>query len=314
MTQLLSCLPWHQAVASDLSSRIDQGRLPHALLLAGPAGIGKTQLAVFIAQRLLCSTAAGKSACGHCKSCELLSVGNHPDLQMLEPAEGKAVIAIDQVRALAEFLAKTAQQGGWKVAVLRPADAMNINSANALLKNLEEPAGNSLLILVSDRPARLPATIRSRCQRISLTRPTHEEAARWLTRNVDEYSSDQLSRALSDSDGAPLLALHMLKSGNLEQRDQFESLLASIHQGQTPPLEAAQQCKALDIDRALDWFIGAVHRMLSVSPGQPGTRPLFRFLDELNQAREWIASPANVNQQLLWEELLLDWKLACRSL
>ena len=137
-------LPWHEDAWASLNSSIDSGRLPHAVLISGDQGIGKLRLATALAQRLICSAEMVKYACGACKSCNLFTAGSHPDVTYLEPEEKGKAIKIDPVRKLCESLSKTAQQGGWKVAIIAPAEAMNINAANALLKNLEEPQGKTL--------------------------------------------------------------------------------------------------------------------------------------------------------------------------
>ena len=127
-------LPWQETLWDTLNTSIEQERLPHAILISGPSGIGKVRLAKALAQHLLCSAEMTKYACGSCKGCQLLAAGSHADITYLEPEEPGKPIKIDPVRALCESLSKTAQQGGWKVAIIAPAEAMNINAANALLE------------------------------------------------------------------------------------------------------------------------------------------------------------------------------------
>ncbi|MFG1488548.1 DNA polymerase III subunit delta', partial [Oceanospirillum sp. HFRX-1_2] len=150
MTELIKDSPlipfaWQQEYWNQLIGQHRSGRLPHALLLAGEEGIGKYHLARAMAAYLLCRQPA-ETACGECASCALFHAGTHPDLMEVMPeSEGKQ-IKIEQIRKLQTFANKTAQQGGFRVVVLQPADAMNINAANALLKNLEEPGNNVLFI------------------------------------------------------------------------------------------------------------------------------------------------------------------------
>ena len=145
---------WQSEQWKKLVGLIEEDRLPHALLLAGVKGIGKFRFAEALAQLLLCDNPVNAVACGQCKACQLNLAGTHPDMKYLQPEEGAQMIKVDQVRAVVQFLDQTSQQGGYKVAILSPAEAMNINAANALLKNLEEPAGKTLLILVTDPVAR----------------------------------------------------------------------------------------------------------------------------------------------------------------
>ena len=304
-------LPWQESVWESLNNSIDAGRLPHAVLISGDSGIGKARLAQALAQRLICSAEMVKYACGTCKSCTLLVAGNHPDVTWLEPEEKGKPIKIDQVRALCESLSKTAQQGGWKVAVIAPAETMNISAANALLKNLEEPRAKTLLILVSNRPGRLSATIRSRCQQLSLPNPDSNSALRWLTQVTDDQSAAE--QVLPLAGGRPLLALDYLQGGDLEQRAEFERLVADVREGSLSPLVAAQHCQKLDGDQSIEWFSRYIHRLATTELAERPNTALFGFSDKLLRARNWIVSGNNPNLQLLWEELLMDWVMVFKG-
>jgi DNA polymerase-3 subunit delta' len=153
------------------------GRLPHALLIHEAPGAGGDWLAAWAARMVLCSNPAD-APCGRCTSCQ--RTGQHPDLLSIHPLEESTQIRIEQIRELSAELALTAHQGGYKVAILSPADSMNRFAANALLKTLEEPPGGTLLILVASQPSRLPATILSRCQRVRVRAPERAEAVAWL--------------------------------------------------------------------------------------------------------------------------------------
>ena len=304
-------LPWQESVWESLNNSIDAGRLPHAVLISGDSGIGKARLAQALAQRLICSAEMVKYACGTCKSCTLLVAGNHPDVTWLEPEEKGKPIKIDQVRALCESLSKTAQQGGWKVAVIAPAETMNISAANALLKNLEEPRAKTLLILVSNRPGRLSATIRSRCQQLSLPNPDSNSALRWLTQVTDDQSAAE--QVLPLAGGRPLLALDYLQGGDLEQRAEFERLVADVREGSLSPLVAAQHCQKLDGDQSIEWFSRYIHRLATTELAERPNTALFGFSDKLLRARNWIVSGNNPNLQLLWEELFMDWVMVFKA-
>ena len=136
------------------------GRLHHALLLTGPRGIGKRVLAGLLAESILCDVPLGGESCGACRNCELVRAGTHPDLLRIAPEEPGKQIKIDQIREVADFVMRTSSMASSKVVFIDPADAMNISSANSLLKSLEEPSPRTHLILVSDAPARLLATLR----------------------------------------------------------------------------------------------------------------------------------------------------------
>jgi len=170
--------PWLEGPRQQLRGAWHGGRLPHAVLLTGPAEIGKFALARWLASVVLCSGDPGP--CGHCQSCELLAAGNHPDLTICGLLEDAASIKIEQIRDLIEGMTLKSYLGGYKVAVLSPADRMNTNSFNALLKLLEEPSDRTLLILTAARLDMIPVTVASRCQRLRLPLPTRERALEWL--------------------------------------------------------------------------------------------------------------------------------------
>ncbi len=297
--------PWHASLWDSFNQNIERGRLAHALMLSGPQGIGKERLATALAQRLLCTAEMSRYACGSCKSCQLMIAGNHPDLSILEPEDEGKKILIEPVRKLCTLLSKTAQQGGWKVAIIMPAEAMNISASNALLKSLEEPQGKTLLVLVCHRPGMVSATIRSRCQKTNLALPDPEIAAQWLgdiTGNLEQSAA-----SLKVASGRPLLALKYLQSDSLEERQQFERIVDKLRLGDMSALDAAHQCQKQNADLMLGWFMDYLHRLAT---GELRDRPnpgLFEFSDKLRSARGWVLSGSNPNLQLLWEELFMDW-------
>jgi len=206
-------------------------RPPHAVLFKGAKGIGKFDLAMNFAQSLLCQQ-PGESelACGKCRSCHWFEQETHPDFRLLQPEasslnggeseSGKKPgkhITVDQVRALADFVGMSAHQGGSRVVVIHPAEAMNANAANALLKNLEEPPQGMLYILVSHKPQQLLPTIRSRCQSFALSAPDTASATLWLK----EQGVKHPANTLAASGFAPLLAVQLDEQLGSEERDKL---------------------------------------------------------------------------------------------
>ena len=212
---------WNQPILDSLAAR--SAKLPHALLVYGPRGIGKLALAERISQTLLCES-SGKKPCGACDGCRWFLGGNHPDFRRVEPEalakippadpddEAPAAkrtkqpsieIKIDQVRELADFLYVRSHRGAMRVALVHPAEDMNENASNALLKGLEEPPAGAMFILVSHRPAQLLPTIRSRCVAIPVPIPPRDAALKWLS----GQGIKDAERWLAYAGGAPLRAL-----------------------------------------------------------------------------------------------------------
>ena len=234
----MKCIyPWQ---SNDWARLQALGKRPlHGLLFKGIKGIGKLELAMNFAESLLCQhPAESHFACGKCPSCHWFEQGSHPDFRLLQPdvlsqgdekndeveetksASGKKPskqISVAQIRGLADFFGMSAHQGGRRVIVIHPAETMNPNAANALLKNLEEPPPGLLFILVSHNPQQLLPTILSRCLSFALTAPDANDAARWLK----EQGVKNPELALATSGFAPLQAVQHNEQSNSDERDKL---------------------------------------------------------------------------------------------
>lgn len=225
--------PWCAPAWDVLAARAAKGTLPHALLLCGPAGLGKRALAETFLGARLCESPDHGRACGHCRSCRLLAAGTHPDRIHVtleqNPRSGamRREIVVDQIRALSERLSMASQMDGWQVAVIEPAGLMNAAAQNALLKTLEEPSAASLILLVADQPWRLTATIRSRCQRLDLQVPPRAAARAWLTARGVEDPDAVLAAAGENPGEAWLLA----QRGGMQRRADVAGDLARLAVG-----------------------------------------------------------------------------------
>ena len=233
--------PWLAGAWNALAARADRGQLPHALLLAGAKGLGKRAFAEDFVRARLCRQPQSGRACGECKACVLLQAGTHPDrvLVTFEVNEKthklRAEISVEQIRALSARLAMASQLGGWQIAVVDPADAMNAASSNALLKTLEEPTASSLIVLIADQPWRLPATIRSRCQRIDFAAPPRAQAEQWL--HAQGVPDPQ--RALDAAGGNPGRALAFARGDELQRRDSVAKDLLALAHGRASTYQVA---------------------------------------------------------------------------
>lgn len=322
--------PWQLSEWQQLNQQIVANKLPHALMFAGPKGIGKRHLAESLAQLLLCLAPIEGTPCGKCRGCQLNSVQNHPDLIRVEPEEGSKGIKVDQVRALIDDLGKTSQQGGYKVVVLEPAEAMNTNSANALLKSLEEPAANTLLILLSHSSSAVLPTIRSRCQMRLLPMPSNEQVIHWLT-PLMVGSQVPIEKLMEAAGGAPLTALAYLKGDSLERRDTWLLNLIRLSSGQISAIEVAGQWYKEDVTAIVEWFLSWLHSVMRWQVGMQNVlisqlpqdirdrlshvpaALLHRYVEKLLIAKRQLLSSANPNKQLLLEEVLLDWGALLRA-
>lgn len=311
--------PWHDPTWSALVR--DLARLPHALLLHGADGLGKRAFAWRLAETLLCLTPGpAGAACGACDSCRRFAAGTHPDLLHVRPLEDSLTIAIDQIRQMRAFVALTPHTSARKVVMLEPAEAMNLNSANALLKVLEEPPASSLLLLITPRIARLPATIRSRCALVPFRPPALDEAVAWLRQ---EGMTEDPGPLLQLSGGAPLRARALAQAAGTQDRAQLAKDVESLRAGTEDPLHCATRWKNYGAEVCLEWFqrylAGQIRaQMTERNEGgggiekRNGIKELFHYLDVVSDARSVASGP--LDQGLLLEDILIGWSRLFRPM
>lgn len=299
-------LPWQADAWQQFNRQLQDDTLPHALMLAGPMHSGKTRLAVALARRLLCNSPSGGLNCGACHACGLSANGSHGDLRWLAPQEKSRTIKIDQIREAVGFATRTAGFGERKVLVLAPADAMNTNAANALLKCLEEPSPGTFLILVCDQLHSVPATIRSRCQIVKLPVPDAPVALEWLDKATGDSGESQ--RLLELADGMPLLAEAMYREAGGDQLIAVRAACRQLTAGTIGVFEAADMMSHAPAEEVLEQIAGAVRRELrarsAAGLASHGGRALFGLLDELVNMQRAVRGGANPNAQLMTEVLL----------
>jgi DNA polymerase-3 subunit delta' len=308
-------LPWLDNPWRRYLQRLNQGRLAHALLLAGPSGLGKEWLAGRMAAMLLCLEPGPEGACGKCRSCQLLVGGAHPDRFLLAPEEGKNQIRVDQVRAFSASLNLTTTISPRKVAVLCPAELMNVNAANALLKSLEEPQGDTVIILVSHDPGRLPVTIRSRCQAIPVAPPRQAESLEWVQAQA-AVDAEQGNLAMVAANGSPLRAVALLESGAVEEFSRLQQSLAGLLGQPTTVSSAAHGLAELDPEQLWTWLsMSAASALRGSLQGQAAQwlkgrdfadrKRLAELQQSADRNRRLAGTP--VRQDLLLQEWLLEW-------
>lgn len=328
-TELSAPLPWHAELWQQLWQLEQSGRFPHALLFSGPHGVGKQRLADALVARTLCA-GQGAVACGECHGCRMLAAGYHPDLLRISPEDGKRQIRIDPVREVNRFISQTAQQSGYRVVVISPAEAMNVAASNALLKSLEEPGASTLFLLLADVPSRLLPTIRSRCQQWSLAPVAFEHCGGWLREQL--HSDDEARFWWQVAGGLPLLALELADPAQRALRQQLHDCFEQLVRGAEPVSEAARLDRQA-VDAILWYGVAWLEDLIGFgmagdegSLKNPDLVPLyrqavknarlqdwFRLLDYAREQRRLLAVGGNPNPQLMLEAWLIRWSALLRS-
>jgi DNA polymerase-3 subunit delta' len=217
MTMAFCDVVGHQRPLQILGRVIDTGRVHHAYLFTGMEGIGKRLVALNMAKALNCVDQTGE-ACDHCRSCQLMEKGMHPDLILINPT-GES-IKIEQIRELQRSIAFKPYEARWRVILVDRAEQLTREAANALLKTLEEPPPRTMIILSAITTETLPPTVLSRCQRIRFNPLSQEEAKKVL---IDRLSAEEISILAPLAGGSPGRALQM----NREEVTQVKGLLLS---------------------------------------------------------------------------------------
>lgn len=339
-TLILNIYRWQAGIWAQLLSRKD--RLPGALLIRGREGLGKLHLATALARSMLCeSPRSDGAACGSCPACGWFGQGSHPDFRLLQPealaeagaeeggaGEGREEsrrkprqqITIDQIRGLADFIGLSSHRAGRRVVLVHPAESMNSSAANALLKTLEEPPAATHFLLVSHRPQRLPATIRSRCVQVAMPVPDADEGRAFL----DEEGYAEAADLLAEAGCAPLLARDFAEPGYRALRQAFLAALAA-----PLPLDAvalAERYQKADLPQVVAWLQKwCLDLLLLRAAGKLRYHPshadalatlardcsplrVGSYLEALSQAQRLARHP--LNPRLFLEDLLLSYRIA----
>ena len=300
----------------------------HSFLIHGVAGLGKTVLAARFAKALLCSNLDKNNLpCCQCDSCHLFDNNLHPDFNTVSPqAEGKQ-IKVDQIRALNDFLSKTSQLGQSQIACITNADAFNTSSANAFLKNLEEPSENTYIILLHHHISPILPTIRSRCLQIPIVTPSKNIAFEWLKAQFPDKEDKELLYSLQYSKIAPLKASNFIEKNKLESLSSFLKDLRSLLKKEKSVTEVAafwNKYSKMDLFEWLEYWLCDLIRLAFTGDNQLNHQPsasrffmailkrttidkLYLLLDQVRECNANVRRSSNLNENLMFEQLLIQW-------
>jgi len=321
--------PWTHSQWLGLIKRAADDRLPHALIFSGMEGLGKLKTATHLAQYLLCHSATNDQACNQCRSCAQFNAQTHPDYNLIEPEEAGKQIKVDQIRSLISGFSLARHHNSHRIAIISPADAMNLSSANSLLKSLEEPPAQTLIVLVTARLSALPATIKSRCQHIHFASPNHDMATTWLNNQQIDVTID-IKALLAMANGAPLRALDNAKSAQVELRESIFTIFSAIGLGERSPLSFDNQLLKQGIAAPIQWIYSWVSDLIKVKFQQAQSivnsdkleqlqilakkvelESLFTYSDKIIDALRLQRAP--LNSQMFMDELMLEWRRICST-
>ena len=316
-------LPWQQNNWDLFTSYLKQQRIPQALMICGRPGLGKVQLAKQMAQSLLCDHPLDNGIyCNTCHSCTLFNAETHPDFLALQPETDAQIINVTQIRSLISKLQLKPQFDSYRVIIVKPAELLNQSAANSFLKCLEEPAEKTVMLLVTDKPTRLPATIISRCQKMNISTPDKQLALNWLQQ---QKITGDLPVLLDIALGSPLLAETYAQQKILALRSRcFEQWVDLAHQHAEPVAIAEEWLQHPDeplIGWVISWLIDIIKiqyhtdiydlynpdlkQSLQELTQKLNLQGLFEFYDKLLQTKSIPGS--NLNRQLFFEEVLINW-------
>ena len=300
--------PWQTTQWHYFCQQKTQQRLPHAIVLTGVDGLGKRALADQMVALVLCEQLDATEACGQCHSCQLFTAGNHPDHILIEPEETGKQIKIEQIRRLKDKQALTSTVSKWKTVIISPADNMNINANNSLLKLLEEPQKNTLLILVSSKPYRLPITILSRCQKLSLTSPEATVCVEWCLQQGG-FDKATIEQILPTAKGAPLKVLELLEIDTLAIIQQLDIDFKTLLQGRANPVSLAKEWQKYDLIMVFNHLQLLIKKQIMLSENRSnatGSKRYWTLYDCIIATIKLISSSNNINKILLIEQFMVS--------
>ncbi len=317
-----SFTPWLEPIWQRLLRITQSKKCPHAFLFCGESGLGKSEVVQAFEKLLLCQTPTATGACGLCRSCIFYEEGHHPDWLHFQDEP----VGIDDIRSIVDFLATTTHQFGRKVVAIFGVDKLQISASNALLKVLEEPSANTVLILVANKDTVLP-TLKSRCFLVNIPMPSKQVASDWLKEQAPLASSEAIQKSLRYAQGAPKAALALMNAmdghellyeaflqgkSNAFNSEEIQQLLTST------PLSAlyliynflADFIRVMTEDETGFLYNEKHATMFLQLKSKISAQSLVNYADKVTEAINLLALPG-INKSLLFEALFCQWQLLC---
>lgn len=312
--------PWQQSIWDTLTQRFP--KLGHGLLFYGKKGCGKEAFAQQFLAWVLCQNRhVSNKPCGECGSCLWLKADTHPNYVHISTDDDNkkqnAKIKIEKIRDLQPFVQQTVD--GWRVIVIEPAEALNIASSNALLKTLEEPGENILIILLADHYLKLPATIRSRLQHFAMDRISEQQASNYLSEHLPESGQTQQNLLMNLSNQMPLQAVELAQSAWLPLRQDFILDWKKLVIDKNMPMQIASKWnKSLNFSDFSQMFEYLLSDLICVKLGQTiknidisceelaeqySLEQLFNIYQDFQKSKQFLAQ--NVQANLVVDELCI---------
>lgn len=325
LLQKLDCsqVPWLTTAWHEWCEHRAQNRLGHAYLIQAVKGLAVEVLVRQAAQLQLCqspiTSEQGLIACGQCSGCHLFAQNQHPDFYHVKCLEDKKEISIAQIRELIEKQNQTAHQGGYKVIWIQEVERLSISAFNALLKSLEEPGANTLFLLTSAQSASLPATIRSRCQKVMVPQPSLNDSVAWLQSLLPQHDEAMIKKALRLKWSAPVSAYDWIVQGRFKEEREWQEAINAMANGQKNLSKVASEwMKWSQPEVVFDYFYAWVLAKIRKLGYGLQTIPAGDVLNAQRQMQAWLGFQqsvslakndwqSNANKELVFENLLMEW-------
>lgn len=300
MTEPVLEFPWHKQTWDKFTHARSHDHLPHALLISGAEGIGKLEFAKKLVKSLLCFRPVNNQYCDQCNGCKTYDSVSNPDYLELQVAEDKKQISVDQIRGMSKFITLSRSFDAYRVILIHPVEAMNNNAANSLLKSLEEPANNTIIILLATHLNQVLPTIKSRCQLLTIPTPSNKQALAWLQTNAP--SLDNTEELLGMCFGRPLLAFNVSEEDFNLRNELAEDLLHIMSEDESATV-IAKKWEKRDVNNMLKWQISWLQGFIrtDIVSNESRNEASSSVLQNLNKINGLLSTD---KQWLLYEELL----------